>query len=192
MGKILIIDDDKDMQLILSETLKTEGYETIVAGNGKEALKKVTSNSPELILLDVKLPGINGLKVLEEIKKINKDSIVIMLTGYGDIKDAVKAIKLGAFNYITKPFEDKEIIKNIREALQIYHLRKKNNIPPLSPREQEVLKWLKKGKSSWDISVILGISERTVNFHINNVMQKLDAITRTQAVAIAIEKGMIE
>ncbi len=62
----------------------------------------------------------------------------------------------------------------------------------LSPREKEVLNWLKKGKSSWDISVILGISERTVNFHINNIMQKLDAMNRTHSVAVAIEQGLID
>ncbi len=192
MNKILIVDDDKDMRLILSKSLRLEGYKTIVAGNGKEALRKVKKELPNLILLDVKLPGMNGLNVLEEIKKINKDLIVVMLTGYGDIKDAVKAIKLGAFDYITKPFEDREIISNINEALQSHYLSKKMNISPLSLREKEVLKWLKKGKSSWDISIILEISERTVNFHINNIMQKLDAITRTQAVAIAIEKGLID
>jgi DNA-binding NarL/FixJ family response regulator len=192
MDRILIVDDDRDMQLILSETLKLEGYEAIVADDGREALEKITAHVPELILLDVRLPGMNGLEVLEKIKTTNKDSIVIMLTGFGDIKDAVKAIKLGAYDYITKPFKDEEMVENISEALQGYHLSKEKNISPLSRREKEVLKWLKKGKSSWDISVILGITERTVNFHINNIMQKLDAITRTQAVAVAIEKGLVE
>lgn len=191
MKNILIVDDDKDMQAILSDTLELEGYEISVAGDGKEALKEITSVSPELILLDVKLPGMSGLQLLEKIKKINKISVVIMLTGYGDIKDAVSAIKMGAFDYITKPFKDEEIVANIKNALKSYGGGNGKNSSSLSMREKEVLKWLKMGKSSWDISIILDISERTVNFHITNIMNKLDAITRTQAVAISIEKGLI-
>jgi len=191
MNTILIVDDDKDMQTVLSDTLVLEGYKTSVARDGKEALEKINSSSPELILLDVKLPGMSGLELLEKIRKINKRSVVIMLTGYGDIKDAVQAIKLGAFDYVTKPFKDEEIIANIRNALENHIGGNGTNGSSLSMREKEVLKWLKMGKSSWDISKILDISERTVNFHITNIMNKLDAMTRTQAVAISIEKGLI-
>lgn len=191
MNNILIVDDDRDMQMILSDTLELEGYKTSVAGDGKMALKEIESGTPELILLDVKLPGMSGLELLEKIKKINKNLVVIMLTGYGDIKDAVSAIKLGAFDYITKPFKDDEIIANIKNALRGHSGEKGYRSYALSMREKEVLKWLKMGKSSWDISIILGISERTVNFHITNIMKKLDAMTRTQAVAISIEKGLI-
>lgn len=191
MNNILIVDDDRDMQMVLSDTLELEGYKTSVAGDGKKALKQITSGSPELILLDVKLPGMSGLELLEKIKKINKRPIVIMLTGYGDIKDAVLAIKLGAFDYITKPFNNEDIIANIKNALHGYNGNNRNLRCTLSMREKEVLKWLKIGKSSWDVSVILNIRERTVNFHVTNVMKKLDAMTRTQAVAISIENGLI-
>ncbi len=194
MDKILIIDDDKDLQSLLSDTLRGEGYEAIVAGNGREALKEIKNYSPDLILLDIKLPGMNGMKVLEEIKKTDKDLVVIMLTGYGDIKDAVQAMKLGAFDYITKPFKDREMLVNIKKALRTRHLNRKNEElkRSLSPREKEILKWLKAGKSSWDISVILDITERTVNFHIDNVKQKLNAVSRAQAVAIAMGLGLID
>jgi FixJ family two-component response regulator len=191
VNNILIVDDDSDMQMVLSDTLEMEGYKTSVAGDGKQALEEITSGSPELILLDVKLPGMSGLELLEKIRKINKKSVVIMLTGYGDIKDAVQAIKLGAFDYVTKPFKAEEIIANIKNALESLSGGNGNNGASLSMREKEVLKWLKMGKSSWDISIILDISERTVNFHITNIMNKLDAMTRTQAVAISIEKGLI-
>lgn len=191
MEKILIVDDDRDMQVILADLLKLEGYETIVAGDGREAVEAVRANMPEMVLLDVRLPGMDGLEVLEEIKKISKDSMIIMLTGYGDIQDAVRAIKIGAFEYITKPFKEEEFVNKVSEAMASYHLSRKSNLPPLSSREKQVLQWLRKGKSSWDISVILEISERTVNFHINNIMKKFDAITRTQALAIAVENELI-
>ena len=191
MNNILIVDDDMDIQTILSDSLKLEGYKTRVAGDGDAALKQISNQTPELILLDVRLPGMSGLQLLEKIKKINKNLVVIMLTGYGDIKDAVLAIKLGAFDYITKPFKDEEMLANIKNALDSHSGTNADNGIPLSMREKEVLKWLKMGKSSWDISIILAISERTVNFHITNIMNKLDAMTRTQAVAISIEKGLI-
>jgi len=188
MEKILIVDDDKEMRFLLSEVIRLEGYEVITANNGKRALRKFEEFSPDLILLDIKLPLISGMKVLEEIMKADKCSIVIMLTGYGDIKDAVKSMKMGAFNYITKPCENEELLVNIKEALQTRGPGKGQ----LSLREKEVLTWLKKGKTSWDISIILCISERTVNFHIKNIMEKLDAVSRTHAVVKAIEKGLID
>lgn len=192
MEKILIIDDDRDMQLVLSDVVRSGGYEAIVAGNGRQALKELSAQSPDLVLLDLKLPGMNGMSVLEEIKKIDKNLIVIMLTGYGDIKGAVKAMKLGAFDYITKPFDNDVIIENINNALNTRRRGVNNIITAISLREKEVLAWLKKGKSSWDIAIILGISERTVNYHVKNIMHKLNAVSRTQAVALAMEHGLIE
>jgi DNA-binding NarL/FixJ family response regulator len=194
MDKILIVDDDRGLQSLLSDVLKLEGYEVIVAGKGREGLEKIRTHLPDLILLDIRLPKMDGIKVLEEIKKIDKNLIVIMLTGYGDIKDAVQAMKLGAFDYITKPFKNEEIVVNIKKALQRRHLNRKveDLRKSLSQREKEILNWLKNGKSSWDISVILGISERTVNFHIDNIKQKLNATSRTHAVAIAVENELID
>lgn len=190
MVKILIVDDDGDIQAVLSDLVESEGYQACVAGNGSRALKNISSYAPDLILLDIKLPGIDGMSLLEKIKKIDSDLNVVMLTGYGDIKDAVKAIKLGAFDYITKPFDNDEIMEIIRTALSAKKPKTGQQSAALSFREKEVLNWLKKGKSSGDISIILNISERTVNFHVKNIMQKLDAVTRTQAVATAIELGL--
>ena len=187
MKNILIIDDDREIQSVLSSIITPEGYEVITAGTGKEALKKIGTHFIDLVLLDIKLPGMDGMKVLKEIKQRDKNLIVIMLTGCGDIKNAVQAMKMGAFNYITKPFENEEILVNINEALQNRDVSNET----LSVREKEVVRWIKKGKSSWEIGAILGISERTVNFHVNNIKQKLNVISRTQAVAIAIEQGLI-
>ena len=191
MHKILIIDDDSYMRSVLSDLVRSEGCEAFATGNGKIALKEISAHAPDLILLDVRLPGIDGMTILEKIKEIDKEILIIMITGHGDIRDAVRAIKLGAFDYITKPFDNEEIIATIKNALQT---RLQPNHPQhviLSMREKEVLKWLKKGKSSWDISTILNISESTVNYHITNIMQKLNAVSRTQAVAVAIERGLI-
>jgi FixJ family two-component response regulator len=191
MHKILIIDDDKDMRSVLSDLARSGGYEAFSAGSGKTALKKISTHSPDLILLDIRLPGIDGMTLLERIKEIDRNILIIMMTGHGDIRDAVKAMKLGAFDYITKPFNNDEIIAAIKKALQARPHTGNAQSAALSLREKEVLNWLKKGKSSWEISAILNIGESTVNFHITNVMQKLNAVSRTQAVAIAVEQGLI-
>lgn len=189
MEKILIIDDDKDMCQLLSDIVRSEGHTFLTAHDGRTALKEIRTYAPDLVLLDIKLPGMNGMEVLKEVKAIDEKLNVIMLTGYGEIKDAVKAIKLGAFDYITKPFENDDIIANITNAL---HAGSRNNSgPSLSLREKEVLNWLKQGKSSNEAAAILEISERTVNYHVNNIMVKLNAASRTHAISLAIEQGLI-
>jgi DNA-binding NtrC family response regulator len=124
METILVIDDNKDMQFNLSNILKDEGYEVIIAGDGKRAVREIKAKSPDLILLDIRLPGTDGMKILEEAKQIDKDLIIIMLTAYGDVKDAVRAMRLGAVDYITKPFDNEEMILTVKKALQVQHLSK--------------------------------------------------------------------
>ncbi|MCK9426839.1 MAG: sigma-54 dependent transcriptional regulator [Ignavibacteriaceae bacterium] len=122
MGKILIVDDEKDMRQLLSDILKSEGYEVRTAESGKKALKEIEVMRPEIVLLDIRLPDMNGIEVLKEIKKLDESIVVIMLSAYGEIQNAVDAMKLGAFDYFTKPFHNEEIILDIKKALQTRHL----------------------------------------------------------------------
>jgi len=119
---VLIVDDNEDFRWNLSNILKDEGYNVITAGEGRKALREVEENFPNLVLLDIKLPGMDGMQVLEEMRKIDKDLIIIMITAYGGIKDAVKAMKSGAFDYITKPFDNEEIILTLKKALKTQYL----------------------------------------------------------------------
>ncbi|MBI1910906.1 MAG: sigma-54-dependent Fis family transcriptional regulator [Deltaproteobacteria bacterium] len=121
---ILIVDDNEDMCQVLTEILEYEGYEVMVSKDAKAALKGFQKRRPELVLLDMKLPEMDGFKVLEEIKKINNDSLVIMLTAYGEVKSAVRAMKLGAYDYITKPFNNDELRIVIKKALDAGRLVK--------------------------------------------------------------------
>ncbi|MBI4655089.1 MAG: sigma-54-dependent Fis family transcriptional regulator [Nitrospirae bacterium] len=124
METILIVDDDRDVQFILSTILKDAGYEIFTASDGDRALREVQRRTPNLVLLDIRLPGMNGMKILEEMRKKDKDLIIIMLTAYSDVKGAVRAMQLGAFDYITKPFENEELILIIKKALQNSYLSK--------------------------------------------------------------------
>jgi len=154
MKKILIVDDDKDLRFNLSCVLKEEGHEVIDASDGKQALEALAKGSPDLILLDIKLPGMDGVELLQEIKRKGSNLPIIMLTADSDVKIAVKAMKLGAYDYITKPFDDEELIIIIKKALhtqylcrEVEHLRKKLGQMPAteevmgeSPRIKQVLK----------------------------------------------------
>jgi DNA-binding NtrC family response regulator len=124
MDKILIIDDDQDFQLTVSQVLKEEKFEISTTSYGKAALKAVKEDSPQLVLLDIRLPDMDGMKVLEEIKKINKNLGVLMITGFGEVNGAVRAMKLGALDYITKPFDTRELILRVKKALETQYLRR--------------------------------------------------------------------
>lgn len=124
METILIVDDNKDMQFTLANILKEEGYETITALDGERAIKEVKARAPNLVLLDIRLPGMDGMRILKEMKHIDKEVIIIMLTAYGDVKGAVEAMRLGAFDYITKPFNNEELALIIKNALRTQYLSK--------------------------------------------------------------------
>ena len=124
METVLIVDDNQDLRFNLSSILQDEGYNTIAVGDREHAIKEVKARSPNLVLLDIRLPGTDGMKILEEMKKIDKDLIVIMLTAYGEVKGAVEAMRLGAFDYITKPFNNEELALIIKNALRTQYLSK--------------------------------------------------------------------
>jgi len=117
---ILIIDDEVELCQSLSEMLKEEEeeYKVFVANSGKEGLAKIKKEVPDLVLLDIKMPEMDGIETLEKIKAINKDILVIMLTAYKTVETAVKAMKLGAYDYISKPFNYEELKIIIKRALQ--------------------------------------------------------------------------
>ncbi|MCF7919935.1 MAG: sigma-54 dependent transcriptional regulator [Candidatus Cloacimonetes bacterium] len=126
MKTVLIVDDDPDLQQTLVRILEHEGYLTITTGNGNIALKKIQANMADVVILDFKLPGLDGISILENLKQYNPEIMtpVIMLTAFGDIKNAIKAMKLGAYDYITKPFDNDELILTIKKALRIRYLEK--------------------------------------------------------------------
>ena len=122
--KILIVDDDRDLRFNLSGILKKEGYDVIEAGDGRETLKMLQDNCPDLVLLDMRLPDIDGMKILEKMKKYDHDLTVIMLTAYSDVKNVVKAMKSGAYDYIGKPFDNDELLMTIKRACENMNLRR--------------------------------------------------------------------
>lgn len=124
MNTILIIDDQKLIRDSLKLALHDEGYSVLLAENGKQGIAILKKNIVDLILLDLKLPDSNGIDILKQVKTISPECIVIMMTGYGSIENAVAAMKLGAFDYINKPFKSKHISTIIKLALETRKLQK--------------------------------------------------------------------
>ena len=123
---VLIVDDEPSILQSLSGLLSDEGFEVKTATNGYEALKIVDTDSPDLILLDIWMPGIDGIETLKEIKKDSPFIQVIIITGHGTIETAVKGIKLGAFDLIEKPLSIDKVIVTINNALNFRRLEEEN------------------------------------------------------------------
>ena len=126
MNTILIVDDEPNYLIVISELLKEESYEVLTAQSGEDGLKIVEETDLDLVLTDMRMPGMGGLEFLKAIKKYNKDLPVIMITAFGEVEKAVVAMKAGAYNYLAKPFNNEELLVNIRKAIEHYSLLREN------------------------------------------------------------------
>lgn len=111
--KVLIVDDDKDIVSIVKTILSGRGWDIMAAYSGREALEAVTSRKPDIILLDIMMPEMNGIEVLKRLKKIDADARIIMITAFGDVESYLDSMELGAYEYINKPFETDELLEMI-------------------------------------------------------------------------------
>lgn len=126
--KILIVDDNQMLRFTLTELLEESGFESKAVGDGSTALDEIKNKSYGLVILDLRLPGMSGLEILRKIKEINKSLPVIMLTAFGEIKTAVEAMKQGAHDFITKPFDNDAMIRTINKTLELNYLNQEVNL----------------------------------------------------------------
>jgi len=128
-GKVLIVDDAPDTLDIIQKLLSYEGYAVILATTGEEGVKKVEEEKPDVVLMDINLPGIDGTEALKKIRRINPIQSVIMLTAYATVDNAIRALKEGASDFVKKPFENEHLIHIVNQALEKYRtLRERNNL----------------------------------------------------------------
>ncbi|EMS78375.1 MULTISPECIES: sigma-54-dependent transcriptional regulator [Desulfotignum] len=126
METILIVDDEKHYRLILSEVLEEEGYHSFTAASGMEALDLLKSQIIDVVLTDVKMPGMTGIDLLEKIKEINPELPVIIMTAFGSVEKAVEAMQKGAYTFILKPFENEALIAHIAKSISMYRIVQEN------------------------------------------------------------------
>lgn len=136
---ILIVEDEKLVRLVLEKKLEQEGYHIVTAANGQEAIEKIRQTEFDLVLTDLKLQDITGLEVLEEVKKVFPDTIVVVLTGYGSMSSAIEAMSKGAYYYLNKPCSDEELKITIRRGLE-----KREAAQELKQKNLEILETNKK------------------------------------------------
>jgi DNA-binding NarL/FixJ family response regulator len=201
--KILIIDDNPE---IVQEILPEYGYEVTVALDGQKGLEILESEGStfNLILLDVMMPNINGWDVLRAIR--NNDKIkhlpVIMMTALDSEVDQVSGLKVGADDYITKPFKIPTLLARIEALMRRVSwtgtspsldlpFETDTELQTLTNREREILSLVAKGLSNKEISEQLYVSELTVKTHLKNIFKKLNVTSRTQAILIGINKGLL-
>lgn len=125
-GKILVIDDDTSLRRVLEYNLQEEGYDVQAASSGEEGLFLFTKNEPDLVITDMKMPGMDGLTVLKTIKERSPEKVVIIITAFGTVDVAVEAMKSGAFDYITKPFNRDELKLTVKKGVQFSVLSEEN------------------------------------------------------------------
>ncbi len=144
--KVLVVDDEESVRLLLQRLLQAAGYEAVTAANGKEALAVIADGDIDVVLLDVKMPGLSGLDVLGKINTDWPDLCAIMATAVSNVETGVEAMKLGAYDYITKPFNQDEVLLKIRQAVirwqeqlqdKQQYLQLKQNITEQTARIQE-------------------------------------------------------
>ncbi|MFZ5693436.1 MAG: response regulator [Pseudomonadota bacterium] len=194
MPHLLCIEDDPDTCELLVEVLTAEGFKVTTASTGQEGLAALQSR-PDLVLCDIDLPDVTGFEILEKIRSASLMPLgvpFIFLTAFSQRAHQLQARQLGCDDYVTKPIDFELLIAIIRHRLAAAEKGAEKSEFRLTEREIQVLTWVARGKSSADIATILEISERTVNFHLDNAMRKAGVATRVQAAVKCALLGLIE
>ncbi len=204
--KILIVDDHSVVRQGLRMFLKLEkDFEVIgEASTGAEAVDRVVELHPDVVLMDLLMPGMNGVEATKAIKKSYPDIEVIALTSVLEDTTVVNAIRAGAIGYLLKDTEADELIQAIKAAAQgqvqlspqaaerlMREIRAPESPEKLTDREIEVLRLVAEGKSNKEIAGTLYISETTVKTHVSNILMKLDLPSRTRATIYAVRMGLV-
>ncbi len=128
MERILVVDDEKNYLVVLSALLKGEGYEVATASSGARALALVGEEEPDLVITDMRMPAMSGLELIQRLQELAPDTPVIVMTAYGTVENAVEAMKAGAVDYITKPFENQQLLLTVSKALRLRRLMAQNRL----------------------------------------------------------------
>ena len=194
--KILCIEDDRETAALIAEELVDRGYAVTVAHDGREGLAAILRTMPDLVLSDISMPLMSGFELLERLIDLAPRFAkmpFIFLTALTDRDNELKGRQLGADDYVTKPIDFDMLDAIITARLAgVARTGLWPKLVELNDREVEVLTWVARGKTSVEIAQIVGLSKRTIDFHIDNARAKLGAATRTEAVIKATTGKLIE
>jgi DNA-binding NarL/FixJ family response regulator len=194
--RILCIEDDAETAALIAEELVERGYEVTIAGDGREGFAAILKDMPDLVLSDISMPVMSGFEVLERLTALAprfRNMPFVFLTALSDRDNELRGRQLGADDYVTKPIDFDVLATIITARLAgVARMELWPKLVDLNDREVEALTWVARGKTSAEIAQILGLSKRTIDFHIDNARSKLGAATRTEAVIKAADGGLIE
>ena len=194
--RILCIEDDRETASLIAEELVERGYEVTIAGDGREGFAAILKDMPDLVLSDISMPVMSGFEVLERLTALAprfRNMPFVFLTALSDRDNELRGRQLGADDYVTKPIDFDVLATIITARLAgVARMELWPKLVDLNDREVEALTWVARGKTSAEIAQILGLSKRTIDFHIDNARSKLGAATRTEAVIKAADGGLIE
>ncbi|MBN1845248.1 MAG: response regulator transcription factor [Sedimentisphaerales bacterium] len=183
---IFIVDDDNDIRKVLRSHLEREGYRTLVFSNAAECLESLSTDHCSVLICDVKLPDKNGLELLQEIRKDRPGLPIIMITVYGDVPMAVKALQYGANDFIEKPLDIHPLLHLISSMLRSPDNDSRRKGEALTRTEAQILEHILDGRSNRGIAQIMHRSIRTIEDHRRNIMRKMDAKNVVDLVRKAI------
>src|SRR5881296_3624010 len=200
--RVLVADDHPVVRHGVMANLKPQGDMTVVAeaGDGVEALALIKEHLPDVVMLDLRMPGMDGLDVITEVNTLKLSSKVIIMTTFECEEDINRAMKAGARGYLLKDSSQEEILDAIRRvslgetylpARIVQKVAEGLRKPELSPREIEVLQCVAAGKSNKEIGAQLYIAEGTVKTHVKNLLEKLAVVGRTGAIREAVHRGLV-
>jgi two-component system, LuxR family, response regulator FixJ len=193
---IMVVDDDAGVRSAMRALLKSVGLESQLFTSAREFLAAYQPGQPGCLLLDIRMPGMSGLELQQQLNLRGAVLPVIFMTGHGDVPMAVEAMQQGAFDFLQKPFRDQDLLDRIQRALVKdaesratlgEHSRIRIHLESLTAREREVLDLLTQGKQNKAIAQDLGVSPRTIEIHRARVMEKMDAQSVAELVRMMLD-----
>jgi two-component system, LuxR family, response regulator FixJ len=198
-GRVCVIDDDDALRESLSFLLRTAQIDVVSYASAKTFLDALPDAHASCVITDVRMPEMSGIDLLRRLKELKIDVPVIVITGHGDVPLAVEAMKVGASDFLEKPFDDEVLLASVRSALKRQDSEKRRNsgrteienkLATLSNRERDVLNGLVAGRANKQIAYDLRISPRTVEIYRANLMNKMQAGSLSDLVRMALLAGI--
>ncbi len=199
-GTVFVVDDDPSMRQALGRLCQCAGLRVRTFASAREFLDASPAESPACLLLDVRLPGLSGLDLQAELVARNIQTPIVFITGHGDIPTSVRAMKAGAVDFLTKPFQNKDLVAVVRDALgKDQRLQSaqgerdviQRRLDGLTPRERQVFDLVIKGLLNKQIAAELGASEQTIKVHRARVMEKMEVTSVAELVQAAVKLGVL-
>jgi FixJ family two-component response regulator len=197
---VFVVDDDASLRASLQDLLESVGLRVAAYASAQEFLRRPRPEGPSCLVLDVRLPGLSGLDLQQQMAESDRDMPIIFITGHGDIPMTVQAMKAGAVEFLTKPFRDQALLDAVHQALardrharaqrvELAALRRR--FDTLTPRQRDVLARMVAGRLNKQIAGELGTSEATVKTHRQQVMAKMRAESLADLIRIADQLGFL-